>query len=290
MTEFQDSKAQVKYTATIDLANKNNSHTLTYEMVQRLQGQSLKILEVGCSSGYLGYALKAVGHHVTGVEMDSAAAAEAQKVLDEVFFGTVQDFFIGNPEKKYDVIMFADVLEHIADPADVLYITKQHLNANGHLIVSVPNVAHIGVRWMLARGEWNYEDIGIMDRTHLRFFTKATLIDLMSISGFEVQALERTMMPEHAYLERYGLSNKDMRYQAFRTLVMDDMNEDFQYILMAVSSPQNASTSEKNVLWLQKPLLEHFPTLYSKTNKDKRRLYWRVLRHSLSMCWQNLTK
>ena len=87
---------------------------------------------------------------------------------------------------EYDVIVFADVLEHLRDPERVLRSLAPFLARGGRVLASIPNVAHWSIRWRLLAGRWQYQDRGILDRTHLRFFTRETALALFASAGLAV--------------------------------------------------------------------------------------------------------
>ena len=177
----------MKYLSVIDVNNKNNSHTIAIDLLgNHSKGRSLRILEVGCSAGYLGSYLKTLGHTVIGVEMDPISAREAAECLDAVYCQSIQSYYSENPLEKFDAIFFGDVLEHIANPDEVLISTHDFLNKDGIVIASIPNVAHHAIRAMLLEGSWDYSDLGILDRTHLQFFTKSSLHELFKKSHYNV--------------------------------------------------------------------------------------------------------
>ena len=175
----------MRYQASIDLSNKNNSHTLAYDLIEKhANGGLLRVLEVGCSGGYFGAAVRAQGHTVWGVEPDYKSSQIAKEELDFAFNGTLDDFYKQHKDEKFDVIVFGDVLEHFSNPASALVEVKAIMNDGGVIVASVPNVSHITVRAMLLEGRWEYNDLGIMDRTHLQFFTEETLVELFDLAGF----------------------------------------------------------------------------------------------------------
>ncbi|GAA3525370.1 glycosyltransferase [Zobellella aerophila] len=236
----------MKYLAKIDLSNKNNSHTLAYEFVDKISvGRSLQILEVGCSSGYLGVALREAGHRVFGVEPTHEAAQVAAGVLDNVFEGFVQDFFVEFPDLKFDVVIYGDVLEHIADPKGVLELTRNHLAPSGFVIASVPNVAHICIRAMLLEGRWDYTDLGIMDRTHLRFFTKKTLVELFSKSAYKITDINSTTLAPAGFEAMFDAGVDKNILRLLQSFVTSRESLDFQYICLATPV---ATSAEAKVL------------------------------------------
>jgi len=184
------------YISTIDTTNKNNSHTIAIDfLLEKSNNRFLKILDVGCSEGYLGGYLKNLGHTVLGVEMNSQAAHKAGLVLDSVYNGSISDYFSHHKDEKFDAILFGDVLEHIADPNEVLEICHHHLNEEGFIIASLPNIAHAAIRAMLLEGRWEYADLGILDRTHLRFFTKASAHELFVEADYDIERVGQVHLP-----------------------------------------------------------------------------------------------
>jgi 2-polyprenyl-3-methyl-5-hydroxy-6-metoxy-1,4-benzoquinol methylase len=151
-----------------------------------------KVLDLGCASGRLGEALKALGiaSEVDGVELSATAADEARGRLDRVWVADLADFDWAEAADDYGVIIAADVLEHLADPWETLRELRKHLAPEGTIIASIPNVRYWKVIWdLLVRGEFRYVDEGILDRTHLRFFTRASIRRLFADSGYIVDHL-----------------------------------------------------------------------------------------------------
>jgi len=138
----------------------------------------LKILDVGTASGYLGKTLRERGHGVAGIEMDPATAEKARGYYDSFHIADLETFEFPF-RREFDYILFADVLEHLRDPAAVLRRCVPALKESGKLIISVPNVANIVVRLSLLLGRFDYTDRGILDRTHFRFFTLRSLKQMM---------------------------------------------------------------------------------------------------------------
>lgn len=140
-----------------------------------------RVLELGCASGYLGRALIEKGCRVTGVEFDPAAAREARQNGLEVKEGSLEDpRFRASFSDKYDFVLATDVLEHLREPALVLEDFKRWIGPGGHAIISVPNIATWAIRCQLFfRGDFEYQETGILDRTHVHFFTWRTLHKLL---------------------------------------------------------------------------------------------------------------
>lgn len=148
----------------------------------------VRLLDVGCGTGSLtDVVTKGKGVKVFGIEPNSVRAEIAKSRGMDVFCGVLtEDYF--REREPFDVVLFADVLEHVPDPAALLRLAAVALNPGGIVLISVPNVAHWTMRLHLLRGRFNYTEIGIRDATHLRWFTLKTIKDLVSNEGFEVVA------------------------------------------------------------------------------------------------------
>lgn len=162
-------------------------------LIVQLVGKNKKVLDVGCATGLLAKRLVENGCEVVGIEIDDESARFAKKYCKNVIVGDVELLeHIPYPEKYFDVIIFADVLEHLKDPQSVLVNFKKYLKRDGYIICSIPNVAHIYVRLNLLFGNWEYKDLGILDKTHLRFFTKKTAIRLIENAGYTIDKIYYT--------------------------------------------------------------------------------------------------
>jgi 2-polyprenyl-3-methyl-5-hydroxy-6-metoxy-1,4-benzoquinol methylase len=153
--------------------------------IQPLLPQNCKrVLEVGCGSGAtLGW-LRQEHHAVrtVGIEIAEVAAEKARSFADDVFCLDFERHDLPGGAQKFDLILCLDVLEHMVDPWMVVdRLAKQYLEVGGTLLVSLPNVRHYSVVLpLLFGGRWDYEDAGLLDRTHLRFFTKTSAQALLS--------------------------------------------------------------------------------------------------------------
>lgn len=146
------------------------------------------VLEVGCGGGNFGYRLKQRGaREVWGVEIVESAGQKARKLLDKVLIGDVAALIDQLPEVYFDFIVFNDVLEHMVDPYDVLKRIKSKISPNGVVVSSIPNIRYYWTfRELLVYGEWEYEESGILDSTHLRFFTAKSILKMYDRLGYEV--------------------------------------------------------------------------------------------------------
>lgn len=160
----------------------------------RQEKAPLRILDVGTASGYLGKVWSATGHSVFGVEYDAAAAEKARGYYDGFQVADVESFEFPW-RREFDFIVFADVLEHLRNPAAVLQRCIPALKESGKIIISVPNIANWIIRISLLLGKFDYMDRGILDRTHLRFFTMRSLKELMSEVSCDVLDAIPTPLP-----------------------------------------------------------------------------------------------
>ncbi|MGH3699013.1 MAG: class I SAM-dependent methyltransferase [Pseudonocardiaceae bacterium] len=149
-----------------------------------------QILELGCSSGHLGAALKARQKAtITGVELDNLYAKDAALRIDRVICTSAEDFVAGTAPDgaPFDCLIAADVLEHLVDPWDVLSKAVKMLAPDATVIISLPNVLYWPeFRRLLTERRWPRDDAGIFDRTHLRWFTRSDAIELVEQAGLSL--------------------------------------------------------------------------------------------------------
>ncbi len=163
------------------------------ELISLIPKGPNKVLDVGCAEGRLGQLLKAEGRasFVAGIELNEEAAKVARQNLNSVICADVEKMSLKEPlisDMSFDYILLGDVLEHLHDPWKFLTRIKELLTPVGRIIISIPNVRHISVIIPLVfGGRWTYSPDGILDMTHLRFFTRRTTKQLLEDSGFEVE-------------------------------------------------------------------------------------------------------
>ena len=172
------------------------------EMLALYPADAKRVLDVGCGAGAFGVEVKKNGAEVWGVEPDLKSFEKAVTRLDRTFYGYFNQS-TGLPEKYFDCIFFNDVIEHMMNPAEALQLAKKLLAPGGKIIASIPNIAHFPTVWHLVfGGEWRYAERGILDRTHLRFFTRSSIAELFGENGLRVVKLE-------GINEYYGTGNHD---------------------------------------------------------------------------------
>jgi len=164
----------------------------SHDKIINLVDPGKKVLDVGCASGYIASVLKRKGCYVVGIDNDKADLEKAKEHCDETKLMDVNKDKING---KYDVIILGDILEHLHDPVGVLQKLRANLNKDGYAVLSVPNIVNIYPRMKILFGRFDYEEKGIFDKTHLRFFTLNSFKRFIRDSGFSVVSIEATPIP-----------------------------------------------------------------------------------------------
>ena len=207
--------------------NKPGTYYSNYrpEMQQLFPETTKTFLDVGCGNGTMAAEIKAK-HNVEawGVEYMDVEAEKAKDILDYVFSGTIEDNLRNLPDNYFDVIYFNDVLEHLTDPYNVLSKIKDKLTSNGVIISSIPNIRYHGaMRSYLFNKDWKYEDYGVMDFTHYRFFTSKSIIRMYQDAGYKIVSHKginksKSLKPYLLNLLFFGTFS-DIFYSQFATVV-----------------------------------------------------------------------
>ena len=182
-----------KYTtsnAMIDIS-KDNSHTKILNLVK----PNSSVLEFGPDNGMMSRYMKDVLNcKITAIELNADAAKNASHYCEKMIVGNIEEYtwLTELVEQKFDYIIFADVLEHLYDPWKVLAEVKVFLKDSGRLIVSIPNVAHNAIIMSLLEDEFNYTETGLLDNTHIRFFTAKTLDKMVCQAGYMITSCDFT--------------------------------------------------------------------------------------------------
>ncbi|HMC07946.1 MAG TPA: methyltransferase domain-containing protein [Actinomycetota bacterium] len=172
-----------KYHTEADAPRPGDAHDLVLGQVPR----GSRVLELGCATGYLSRWMGEAGATVVGIEIDADSAKLAEQWCERVIVGSLEGAEVWEEAGSgYDVVLAAAVIEHLRDPLEALRRCRQALAPGGRIIVNLPNVAHWQERLLHLRGRFDYEDYGIRDRTHLKFFTYHTALDLFRRGGLEV--------------------------------------------------------------------------------------------------------
>lgn len=212
----------------LNIKNKDESYYQhdRREMMAFIPLNAKHILEIGCGNGAFGKLIKERQDCTYwGIEPQKELAALAQKNLD-VFLSNTLEKCHDLPDKYFDCIIFNDVLEHMIDPSSIIKNCKSILAQNGHIVSSIPNIRHIPYLYRLSyKGEFEYEDAGIMDNTHLKFFTSKSIVNLFRRHGFEIvkhEGINRFVPNKFSFILSFllllGIKKfEDTAYQQFAT-------------------------------------------------------------------------
>ena len=222
----------------------NTEYRIKYDDAPRRDLASLitqppgAVLELGCGAGATGALIKQRFSNTwyVGIELDEQAAAIAQRRLDRVITANIEQVELrehGLTSESFDLIICGDVLEHLYDPWRAVRRVRDYLKPEGRLLASIPNTQNIGVILHLLNGNWTYMEQGLLDATHIRFFTLKEIFKLFSQTGYEIVSCNSIMQRQ---LETDGWP-RDLE---FGRIVLKDVGEEeaklfftFQYLVMA---------------------------------------------------------
>jgi O-antigen biosynthesis protein len=215
------------------LLDENSSLTKMLSLI----GNNKRVVDFGCATGYFAHLLAQQQCVVTGIEINPEAAKAAEQYCQEVIvadldFVSVKEILA---EHQFDVAIFGDVLEHLRNPWKVLRDTKQILKEDGYVVASIPNIAHGAIRLALLQGRFEYTELGILDNTHLRFFTRKTVEDFLENSGYLLTDIERTKLPfltkNHLVPE---ININDFDREMIKKMQQDEDIDTLQFVVKAV--------------------------------------------------------
>lgn len=171
----------------------------SHDKIIKLVEKNKKVLDVGCASGYLASFLKQKGCTIDGIDTDRESVEKAKEYCNASILDISKDKING----EYEVIILGDILEHLVNPDKVLLNLKENLKNDGYIIISIPNIVNIYPRLKILFGHFDYEEIGIFDRTHLKFFTKKSLKKMINKTGYKIEKLEYTPIPIYLKYPRF---------------------------------------------------------------------------------------
>lgn len=181
----------------------------SHNQIIELVGRNKKVIDVGCNKGYLSSKFKENGCYVVGIEADLESANIAKKICDEIVIGDIEQMEkLQYPDNYFDCMVLADVLEHLKNPEKALLVLKRYLNTKGFIVASLPNIARIDIRLNLLFGKFDYTETGILDRTHLRFFTLTNAKKLFTDCGYKILQVNFT-----GRFKKFKLFSKLMSFQ-----------------------------------------------------------------------------
>jgi 2-polyprenyl-3-methyl-5-hydroxy-6-metoxy-1,4-benzoquinol methylase len=199
----------------------------------RMVGWNKRVLELGAASGHMTAALAAQSCRVTAVEYDADAAVALKDVAEEVIVGDLNDpSTLRSLDGRFDAIVAGDVLEHLVRPQTVLDQMVSLLAPEGRIVISLPHVAHVDVRLSLLQGKFDYRDWGLLDSTHMRFFTFKTIQDMVRKAGLAIVDLQRTRIP--AFETELQVNRNSVSTAVLDEILKDADAETYQFVFTAV--------------------------------------------------------
>lgn len=233
------------YRHKININDLNDSSALLYHFVN----ENSKVLDVGCATGELAEMLNLKKNcAVVGMEYDDEALAESRKktTFEEVLKVDLNHFNAKDfsaLEKRFDYIILGDVLEHLLNPSDVVEKLKLFLRPGGYFLFSIPNIAHASIKANLLLNSWDYTELGILDKTHVRFFTASSISQFLSDLNLEIKKLSTTQL----YIDGYQKHKvAELPPEIFDFIVKDIHSHICQFVIMAQESKLTDARLKKN--------------------------------------------
>lgn len=199
------------------------------EMLEFIPKTAHKILDVGCGEGMFGLQLKdKFNAEVWGVEVDAETAAAAKGKIDKVLIGDISQVIDDMPAAYFDCIVFNDVLEHLIAPEEILAKIKNKIGENGVVVCSIPNVRNFNtLRDLIIKKQWDYKGSGVLDRTHLRFFTYNSIVAMFDSTGYEILNIK-------------GISAiKSWKFDLFNFMLLGYLSDTKHQQFACVAKPKN---------------------------------------------------
>lgn len=219
-----------RYDTAVSLDNTNTSQAQLVLLV----GGNKRVLDVGCATGYVAKELVTHGCTVSGVDVSEEAAELAKPHLERLVIGDLEtlDLVAEFGKASFDAIMFGDVLEHLRDPVSVLRQARDLLAFGGFVVISIPNIAHGDVRLALLQGRWDYRPLGLLDETHLRFFTREGVERMLWEAGFV--SVEMRRMQTELFETEIGVRRDEFDEAVVEQIRRDAESTTYQFVLKAV--------------------------------------------------------
>jgi len=199
-------------------------------LISEIIPENSSVLDIGSGSGVLARAFLLKGKHISieGIEPNSYAADLAQQYYDELYVGFAQEFYDIISSKHYDYVVMVDVIEHMVDPQKFLLSLCECMKKRTRIIVSLPNIAFGGVRLTLLRGSFEYTGSGLLEATHLRFFTHKTANRLFEESGLHINKLHK--MNRSFYRCEFKREDMASGPMTVLSLALDESSLAYQYV------------------------------------------------------------
>lgn len=252
------------------------------DLLNRIPVTSARVLEIGCGSGRLGQAFKArvPNSRFYGVELVDSVAKQARQLLDGVICANIEQEIgrVGELADSFDALVFGDVLEHLRDPWRVMRELRAVVEPNGVCVACIPNVGHWSLLAELLKGKWNYADQGLLDRTHLRFFTLDSAVQLFEQAGWTVMdAKPRKLQHDRAEETVQALLPAAMSLGLTEGKARQNLTA-FQWVIRAVNGPVPRATTvaavgSQKVAGVTEARVDH--PMQALSSLPNAKVYWR---------------
>ncbi len=229
------------YWAPVDRNLPNNSHAFALELL----GANKRVLELGSAAGHFTRALVRDNCRVVAVELDPVAAKGLEDVAERVVVGDLSDPAViesAIDDEGFDVVVAGDVLEHLPDPLTVLRACRSALKPGGMVVLSVPNIAHADIKLQLLAGNFDYRDTGLLDRTHVHFFTRSSVEEMLRDAGLLMIDLRRVVLP--VFTTEQAVDPASVAPEVLASVLADPDSETYQFVIRAVVHDGNAEVAE----------------------------------------------
>ena len=222
-----------------EVTDPNIPHSFSLRMI----GSNQRVLELGAAAGDMTRALAAQSCRVTAIEYDAANRADLEEVADEVIIADLNDPHVFDRiDGNFDVVLAGDVLEHLIDPETVLKSVVRLLAPGGRVVISLPNIAHVDVRLALLQGRFDYTTVGLLDKTHLRFFTRKSIDQLVTAAGLLIIEMHKVRHP--AFHTELGVNRDAVSPHVLAEILADPDAQTYQFVFMAVRNDGNQHTAQ----------------------------------------------
>lgn len=248
----------------------------SYAQILALIDGPKRIVDFGCGPGNLARFLARRGCTIVGVDINPEHAVMAREYCEDVLVADLDSVSLSDlfPVQRFDVAVFADILEHLRDPGRLVAQITSVLQPGGYVIASIPNIAHGAVRLALLDGDFDYKSIGLLDDTHLRFFTRKTMEAFFEKAGLVVEQVTRTIAPifEPSGTLVPAIDQSRIPEAVIQKLRNDPDTETLQFVVRAVPADSSAaSTGLRRVAWLERRVQDLEANLHSaKTELAKK--------------------
>jgi methionine biosynthesis protein MetW len=235
----------MKYHSCIDLNNNNNTHTMILSSIEK----NSKVLDIGCAQGYLGeYLNKEKECEVVGVDFLQSHIEQAsqKKIYKELFcldLNLLSDE-MNHYTEYFDFILLADVLEHLYEPQKLLNQLKKILKPNGCFIVSIPNISHGSILINLIKNKFEYTPTGLLDDSHIRFFTLDSFVNILNKENLEIISLNASLALPTETEQKADLNY--IPYNIVKSLAKNSQIFCYQYVLIVKQNENIESCKNKN--------------------------------------------